>query len=180
MNSNRAIAIAISLHLKLVISPLKGHREMIPPLWLLFILVLIIFLCWTERGSQDCLHRRCINATPHVELQDETGSAIDKTIETLRKNHTLVGWRRALLIALIVTIPIYYLMRRTSSPKLGFLSGIIPSGYEFFVIATIIFVITYFSSVWLNYVWFAPRDLAIEQTLLQIRRGRFGDIGPRV
>jgi len=131
--------------------------------WHILVVALIVFLCWSERGSQDCLRRRCGNSTSPIELKDESRSAIDKTIETLRKNHTLVGWRRALLIALIITIPICYFIRR------GF-----PSGYEFFVVATIIFVITYFSSVWLNFVWFAPRDLAIEHQLLQIRKSLLG------
>ena len=140
------------------------------PWWLILVLILIIFLCWSERGSQDCLHRQCMNGTPHVDSKDNSKSAIDKTIETLRKNHTLVGWRRSLLIALIVTIPIYYLVKRIL-PSLHGDGMLFPSGYEFFVIATIVFVIAYFSSVWLNFVWFAPRDLAIEHQLLRIRRG---------
>lgn len=139
------------------------------PWWFILVIILIIFLCRTERGSQDCLDRKCVNSTPNLDSKDDPKSAIDKTIETLRKNHTLVGWRRALLIALIITIPIYYLVKRVL-PSLHGDTLVFPSGYEFFVIATIIFVIAYFSSVWLNFVWFAPRDLAIEQQLLQIRR----------
>lgn len=139
--------------------------------WWIIIIILILFLIWSERGSQDCARRpgpngkACINATDPVSSTDDSRSAIDKTIETVRKNHTLVGWRRALFIALIVTIPIC-LALNTKRP----LRERFPSGHQFFVVASIIFVVAYFSSVWLNAVWFAPQDNQIENSLLHLRR----------
>lgn len=139
--------------------------------WWIIVVILIFFLIWSERGSQDCLKSRgingksCINATDPVDSNDTSKLAIDKTIETVRKNHTLVGWRRALFIALIVTVPICLALNTGNSFK-----DRLPSGYQFFIIACIIFVIAYFSSVWLNAVWFAPQDNQIENSLLSLRR----------
>jgi hypothetical protein len=134
-------------------------------MWVLLaiVLVLLLFLIWSERGSQDCLNKKCGNATEPVNAHDKPKLAIDKTIETLRKNHTLVGWRRALFIALILAFPLCYILR-FRNPQ-----GWFPSGYEFFVITSVIFVIAYFSSVWLNAVWFAPQDHQIEKSLLHLR-----------
>lgn len=132
-------------------------------MWLLLVVLLLVYLVWSERGSQDCKGKRCGNSTEPVSEQDRPKSAIDKTIETVRKNHTLVGWRRAMFIALIVAFPIFFIFRRKHP------DGWFPSGYDFFVVTGIIFVIAHFSSVWLNAVWFAPQDDQIEKSLLQLR-----------
>lgn len=128
--------------------------------WILLIGgVILIYLLWSEIKSQDCLNRTCINSTPPVNLKDSFRTAIDKTIETLRKNHIIVGWRRALMIAIIVSIPIIlFLLHRW------------PSGFEFLITVTIIFVIVYFSSVWLQAFWWGQNDLKIERSLMEIRR----------
>jgi len=127
--------------------------------WILLISgVILLYLVWTEIKSQDCLNRQCINSTPLVNLKDTSRTAIDKTIETLRKNHIIVGWRRALMIAIIVSIPIIF-----------FLIHRFPSGFEFVVVVTIIFVIVYFSSVWLQAFWWGQNDLKIEKSLMTLR-----------
>jgi uncharacterized membrane-anchored protein len=126
--------------------------------WLLLVGAVIIYLVWTEIKSQDCLESRCINSTPPVTAKDPPKMAADKTIETLRKNHTIVGWRRAMLVAIAVTIPIAF-----------FLLHQFPSGFDFFVITTIIFIVVYFSSVWLQARWWGMNDLKIERSLLVFR-----------
>lgn len=126
--------------------------------WLLLVGAIILYLVWSEIGSQDCLKSRCNNSTPPVSAKDPSKIAIDKTIETLRKTHTIVGWRRALLVAILVTIPIAV-----------FLLHHFPSGFEFFIIVTIIFIVVYFSSVWLQARWWGMNDLKIERALLLFR-----------
>jgi hypothetical protein len=128
--------------------------------WLLLVAAVIVYLVWTEPKSQDCLTTTCINSTPPVSAKDPTKVAVDKTIETLRKNHTIVGWRRAMLVAIVVAIPIAV-----------FLLHHFPSGFEFFIITMIIFIIVYFSSVWLQARWWGMNDLKIERSLLQFRHG---------
>lgn len=66
--------------------------------------LLILFLIHSEIGSQDCLSKTCHNSTPEVTKEDSIDQARIKLIATLRKNHFLVAWRRALILALIITL----------------------------------------------------------------------------
>ena len=125
--------------------------------WIPIVMVLGAFLVWSEYGSQDMLGRECNNSTPEVSKEDPPKEVIDKTVETLRRQHTIVGWRRALLVALIVTIPLLYLLRGKVT------------GYDLFIVTTIIFLIVYFSSVWIQARWWGANDLRIERHLLSLR-----------
>ena len=115
-------------------------------------------MIWSERGSQDCLNQKCHNWTPEVTPDDNLTTSIDKTIETVRKNHTLVSWRRAFLIGLILGIPICWWIQKS-----------FPSGYTFAVVVGILFVGTYFAYTWIEYSRFARNDLYIEKELLALR-----------
>lgn len=143
--------------------------------WLIIVLFLVIYVVWLEPRSQNALRkgsikfkheneapkdfiRRCNNSTPPVTPEDPFNKGVDKTISTLRKNHTLVGWRRALLVGLIVAIPIgYFLYRR------------FPSGKEFTIITFIVSLVAYFSTVWIDYHWWSYHDITIEKELLKLR-----------
>lgn len=127
--------------------------------WLILPLAIGIYIIFTEPASQSCLNKKCYNSTPPMELNDSIKQGIDKTIETLRKNHTLVGWRRAILIGLITAIPISYIVAKE-----------FPSGFIFLGISFIVAFGAYFMTVWFEYVWWFARDNEIEKELLKLRR----------
>jgi hypothetical protein len=127
--------------------------------WMILICALSVFLIWSEVGSQDCLNRWCNNTTPSVIETDSPRQMIDKTIDTLRKQHTIVGWRRAMLVAIIVTLIV------TVSILHRF-----PTGFQFFMVAVFIFLIVYFSSVWIQARWWGQNDSKIERQLMLLRK----------
>ena len=69
-----------------------------------------------------------------------------------------MGWRRALLIAVILSAIILVIFY----PKL-------PDGFDYFLIVTIIFIVVYFTSVWFQWHWWKGRDFKIEDKLLHLR-----------
>lgn len=125
--------------------------------WLIIVVFLIFFTIWSEHGSQDALNRLCHNSTPAVEPGDSINVSIEKTIETVRKNHTLVGWRRSLLIGLIVAIPIIWVIK-----------GQFPTGFIFLVVVGAVTIGAYFSTVWMEYNWWSGIDTKIEDGLLDL------------
>ena len=85
------------------------------PWWIIIVFLLFIFVIRIEPKSQDALnkntvkmtsldswylqnnpsnnyHKACHNTTVPMFKHDTINMGIDKTIETVRKNHTLVNW----------------------------------------------------------------------------------------
>ena len=73
-------------------------------LWPIIAITIVVFLVWSEYGSQDCRNQQCNNKAPVINKNDSPQQIIDKIMITSRKNHTLVSWRRAMLIAIIFGI----------------------------------------------------------------------------
>lgn len=117
----------------------------------------ILFLIWSEIGSNDCLRSWCRNKTPSSSSQDSRPENIDKSIETLRRISNTVIWRRSLLIALISTLFILLFLRSFRLPL-------------FFAILGIIFFISYICDASLESRWFFPQAKLIEHSLLQLRK----------
>jgi hypothetical protein len=130
------------------------------PYWPIIAIVVAVFLTRTEIGSQNCSHIRdgrqlCNHDSPlpsEYDLPDET---IDKMIRSLRRHHTVVGWRRAMLISIILSIIILIWLN----------DGRMVHGLVFFVTTMIIFVVVYFTSVWFQSKWFSKNDSDIEKSL---------------
>lgn len=129
--------------------------------WLIPI-ALVLFLCWSEVGSQDCSPNRgetlgqCHNRVEPPLPMSSPAEIIDITILALRKNHTLVGWRRAMMIALI------------SMLILGLFFSI--SGGSFVLGTLIIFVVAYTLIGYYQHYYWKPVDLEIEDQLRPLRR----------
>ena len=128
------------------------------PWWIFLVLILIVYVILVEPRSQDLKNGKCNNSTPSVTQTDSWNDAIDKTIETTRKNHTLVGWRRALFVALLTSFPILFFLLRK-----------FPSGTSYICTLFTVFLATYILINWLDHYWWRPRDTAIEQYLLSLR-----------
>lgn len=127
-------------------------------LWPFIIIVLIVFLVWTEDGSQNCKSKKCHNEAPKVLQSDTVNQAIDKIIANVRLNHNIVGWRRSMLIAICVSILILMLMKSR-----------FPHGFMFFLIAAIIFTGVYFATAWSQDKWWRENDDKIEDSLIELR-----------
>jgi Ca2+/Na+ antiporter len=122
-------------------------------------LLLLAYVIWSEYGSQDMLHKTCHNSTLPMNESDSLLEGIDKTIETVRKNHTLVNWRLAFFVALITVFPIsFFLLHRS------------PSGFSYLVILLLIFIIVYFAFVWTQAQWWGKCDSFLEEKLYSLRK----------
>ncbi len=127
--------------------------------WPIIVITIVVFLVWAEYGSQDCRYQTCNNKAPSIDPNDTTTEAIDKILYTVRKNHTTVGWRRSMLLAIFITLLILIWMCRSRMVH----------GFVFFIIATMIFLATYFASAWFQSHWYTFNDLKIESSLKELR-----------
>ena len=127
--------------------------------WPIVAITIVVFLVWSEYGSQDCRSQTCNNKAPQMDPNDTVVEAIDKTLYAVHKNHTIVGWRRSLLIAIFVTLLILIWMCRSKMVH----------GFVFFIIVVMIFFATYFASAWFQSHWFTFNDLKIENSLRELR-----------
>ena len=127
--------------------------------WPIIVITIVVFLVWAEYGSQDCRGQTCNNKAPVIDPNDSIAESIDKTIYAIRKNHTVVGWRRSMLVAIFVTLLILMWMCRYCMVH----------GFVFLIVAIIIFFITYFASAWFQSHWFTFNDIRAEQSLRELR-----------
>ena len=127
-------------------------------IWPIIVLTLVIFLIWADDGSQNCLNQYCNNSAPTVAKNDTPVQSIDKIIDAVRTNHTLVGWRRAIIVALIVSLLVLILLYKR-----------FPDGFTVFLIATFVFVGVYFIDIWFQAHWWKMNDMKIEESLYKLR-----------
>ena len=127
--------------------------------WPILIITIVVFLVWAEYGSQDCRNQTCNNKAPIIHPNDTSSEIIDKILYTVRKNHTIIGWRRSLLIAIFSTLLILILLYSTKMVH----------GFVFFIIAVIIFLVSYFTSAWFQSHWYTFNDTKIENSLKELR-----------
>ena len=132
-----------------------------PPIWPVIVTAIIIFIAVGEIGSQDCTNGHCNhykNVDPELEKGELLSQKVDYVIEKLRLNHTVVGWRRALLLSMILSLVIligYY--------------ACLPDGFDYFLVTFILFVVIYGSSVCLQWYWWRSRDNIEEEHLYKLR-----------
>ena len=127
--------------------------------WPIIVIVIIVFLVWSEYGSQDCRTQSCNNKALEITDDDSLTEIIDKIQYSVRKNHTLVEWRRSMIVAIFVTL---LLMLYLSSTQMV-------HGFVFLIVAIMIFFATYFASAWFQAHWFYFNDVKIEQALRELR-----------
>ncbi len=127
-------------------------------IWPIIIIAILIFILWSEYGSQDCRYQNCNNVARVVTSNNSIKETIDKTIYNIRKNHTIIGWRRALTVAIIAAIIILIIF-----------CPYFPHGFTVFLTILIIFVIVYFAQAWFQARWWRPRDRIMEKMLQNVR-----------
>lgn len=125
--------------------------------WWMIIVVLVIIVCvYLEHVSQNYkdLGAKCLNATPDCLPPDKRETVINKTLVTLRKNHSLVSWRRALLVAFLLVVPLVYLLTKR-----------LPSRYSFSITVFMLTAACYFGYIWLEYSTLYKNDQEVEDIL---------------
>ncbi len=131
-----------------------------PPIWPVIVLSIIIFVAVAEIGSQSCQNGNCnhYKNADFTKPSDSSSKTIDGIISIVKLNHTIVGWRRALILSIILSLSI-----------LVYFYSELPDGYDFFLISTILFIVIYLFSVWFQWHWWKGRDHNIENKLLHLR-----------
>lgn len=130
-------------------------------IWPLIVLGLLVFLIWSEDGSQNCKNgKMCNNSAPALHSTDSNRTIIDKINIAIRNNHTLVAWRRVLIASLLIALLVFlFLFDRTY----------LPHGFVYFITVLIIFVGLYFSSSWIQHSWWRHNNKRIEACLHSLR-----------
>ena len=128
-------------------------------IWPIIVILLVVFLIWSEYGSQDCRYQNCNNRAQIIDHDDDLGSAIDKIKHNVYLNHTLVGWRRALLAAILLTVITLFIF----CPEM-------PDGFTVIIVTVIFFVFIYFSSAWIQHRWWRNNDRKLDKALDQYGR----------
>lgn len=131
-----------------------------PPIWPVIVMAIIIFIAVAEIGSQSCQDGHCNHYDSIYKVSDKDPSTehIDSLVSRVKLNHTVVGWRRALLLAIILSLIILVL----------FYPGL-PDGFDFFLVSTILFLVIYFTSTWFQWHWWKAKDFNIEDSLYHLR-----------
>ena len=130
-------------------------------IWPVIVFGIIVFLVWTENGTQNCNGKWCNHSAfeKYKNVKSENSKiVIDKTISAVRTNHTLIGWRRALLVSLLIAIIVT-----------GIFCQKVVHGFVFTMVTIILFIGIYFSSAWFQFRWWKPNDNKIERALKSLR-----------
>jgi hypothetical protein len=144
------------------------------PIWPVIVIVVMVYLIWTEYGSQDCRNQDCNNRSRIVydfdgpersgveacaaEYTDSNREIIDKISANVLKNHTVIGWRRSLIAAIIIGILILLIFCKE-----------FPHGFTVFITILLTFLLVYFSSAWFQAHWWKFNDYKIDDSLQKLR-----------
>lgn len=127
------------------------------PIWPLILIGIVAYLVWTEYGSQDCRQQSCNNRAELIYPEDSIPDIIDKISSNLSKNHSIVDWRRSLLIAILLGLIVLFIF----CPKF-------PDGFTVFITISLIFLIVHLSSVWFSVHWWKMNDYKIDDCLKEL------------
>lgn len=128
------------------------------PIWPLIIIGIVAFLVWTEYGSQDCRHQNCNNRAEQIYPEDSITDAISKISTNLMRNHTLVNWRRSLLIAIVIGLIILFIF----CPKF-------PDGFTVLVTIFLVFFVVHLATAWFSSHWWKMIDYKTDHYLQELR-----------
>ena len=120
-------------------------------------LIGIVALIIWEYRNQDCINGKpckagAVNVTidPNLPIQDKIQLIQDMVTKAINYN----TWRLAFIVALLLSIPIAYLI-----------NGYFPTFRQWLVVLLLVFIGAYFSSSWLWSHWVQPNAAAIERNL---------------
>ena len=135
-------------------------------IWPLIVITLVVLLTWSEYQDQDCRFdgvnietQKCLNKAQPILPTDTKEEIIDKIIYSVRKNHNLISWKRALVAAMLASILIFMYYYRNN----------LPNGFIYLMITLVIFLIIFFPLVWFGAHWFRMNDDKIEEALIAFR-----------
>ena len=124
--------------------------------FIIIISIIIITYCtWSEILSQDLELSYCNNKTTKVDDTDNIYQTVEKITDTIRKNSYAVGWRRAIIIAVIFTVLLLFFFECCS-----FINYILS--------IFILFSIVYFGTLWFQYRWIQRNNNSIERELYKL------------
>jgi len=129
-------------------------------MWIVILtIILVVVLFYLEYKSQDCIGgKQCTNGISPPQITDPINQQINQIILMVRNTTYYVTWRLSLIVALILAIPIVYLI-----------VGRMPNFLEWITTLIIIFIGVYFSSSWLWTHWVAPNAQQIERSLILLQ-----------
>lgn len=95
-------------------------------------LVILVYLIWSEYGSQDCIDQKCHNKVEEVnDLKFETILGVIRNAND--NNHCIVVWRRAMISAITTGIILNKIIYN--------------SDYSLFIVITVVFGLSYIFSM---------------------------------
>jgi hypothetical protein len=121
--------------------------------------IILFYLVISEIRSQDCLSGKCENTVDLPSKSDPKDVAVDRTIELLQRSYTSVGWRRGMIVGLVVAC--------IMSLYMHFL-GIRLSWKKFILITVIVFIFTYSMYQWFQISYIKPVCWQAENTLVRL------------
>jgi len=143
-------------------------------IWPLIVIVVLVYLIWSEYGSQDCRRQNCNNRARIVyvedrydlsgvghrkEMVDSDEEIIDKISDNLMLNHTIVTWRRSIIVAILAAIIILLIFCKE-----------FPHGFTVLLTILIIFMAVQISANWFQAHWWLFNDYRIEESLKMLRQ----------
>ena len=93
---------------------------------------------------------------------------LDKVRRAVKTNYKIVVWRRAMLVSLLssaIIIPILYILQLCASDGVD----ISIDGFDYFMVASIVFTVVYFSETWLQSHWHKMNSNKINRSVLELR-----------
>lgn len=122
---------------------------------ILLVLVIVVSLLYLEYADHDCMRgKKCLHKRPDISNDDTREEAVNKVINMVRSNNNFVIWRQALIVAVIIPIPLIYLLYSR-----------FPTLLEWLFVTLIIFMAMYLALSWLWAHYFNPNAQTIEANL---------------
>lgn len=110
------------------------------------VLLIIIYITHSEIGSQDCLNYKCHSWIDTPTVDTPIDENIEKIINMIQNSYTLVGWRRSIIIGLVLSFIITKIV--LYNYNLGW--------REYFIVSIIIMVFSYTAYQWMQLHWLKP------------------------
>ena len=73
-------------------------------------IALLAFLMWSENGSQNCVDQMCHNKVLDILDEEDSDTMVHKILQSVDINHSIVIWRRALIVAIVSAIATYIVL----------------------------------------------------------------------
>lgn len=149
------------------------------PIWPLIIILVLVYLIWTEYGSQDCRNQDCNNRakivyesyTDNSEFNNRSGvefdsntvdsneEIIDKISTNVMQNHTIVTWRRSIIAAILISLVILFIFCKE-----------FPHGFTVLLTVFFVFMAVQISANWFQAHWWLFNDYKIDRSLQTLRQ----------